>query len=67
MKEQLMAFAVSQLGQLSTWRGIVTGLTSVGVFTVTEAQQTAVIGLGLAIHALLSVFFPDRFKQADGR
>lgn len=63
MKETIIKYVLARLGEPSTWRGVVTAVTSLGVFTLSGAQADAAIGLGLALHGLLSVVLPDSFSN----
>jgi len=44
----------------STWKGLITLLISIGLFTLTPLQVEAIAALGVAIYSVLSIFLKDR-------
>jgi len=50
-----------RLKEASTWKGIISALVTLGVFTLTETQSEALAGVAVSIYIALSVFLPDRF------
>lgn len=51
-------FLVARLSEASTYRGIVIGLTGLGVYVRPEIAA-AVTSIGLGVAGLIGVFFPD--------
>lgn len=57
-KRRLRAYAITQLGEPSTWRGVTLLLTSLGV-ALSPEQTAAIVALGLAVAGVIAVFIPD--------
>lgn len=57
----LLRFARKRMMELSTWQGIIALLTACGV-QISPDLAEALIQLGLAAFAVISVLFPDRIE-----
>jgi hypothetical protein len=57
-------YIISRFGEASTWKGIISALCGIGLFTLTGAQTDAIVGVCLAVYAAASVFFPDKVEKA---
>jgi hypothetical protein len=49
--------------QASTWKGILTLLTGIGLFALTDVQKDAIAGAMIALYTALSVILPDKFGK----
>lgn len=53
-----LKFLIARLSEASTYRGIVLGLTGLGLYIRPEVAS-AVTSIGLGITGLIGIFFPD--------
>lgn len=57
-----ISYIASRIREPSTWAGLGTALTGVGV-TVSPEHWQAIMGLGMGIGGMIAVLFPDGSKQ----
>lgn len=57
-------FLLARLSEISTYKGIVLGLTGLGV-AVRPEVAAAVTSIGLGITGLIGIFFPDPTPTAE--
>ena len=58
MSETLVKFLLDRLKEPSTWGGLTTVLTGLGVYLSPE-QAAAIVTLGVAVGGALMVFMPE--------
>ena len=54
-----MNWLINRLKELSTWQGIIAGLTALGV-SISPELSKAIAGAGVAVFFLISVLVPDK-------
>lgn len=59
MLKNFLHYLSARLGERSTWLGVVSLATALGLLLST-AQQEAVIAAGTAVGGLLAAFMPDK-------
>ena len=55
----------NRLGEASTWKGLLSVATGLGLFTLTDLQADKVVAPMVAIYTALSVLLPDKFGKGN--
>jgi len=56
-----------KLNQASTWKGLLSLLMALGLFTLTDTQVDAIAAAAASLYIVLSVFMPDKMGVEDAR
>ena len=62
MRERVLQYIRAQLGEASTWRGLVVVATALGA-RLSPDQVDAVVVVGLGLSGLIGVMLPDRVRS----
>ena len=54
-----------RMKEVSTWKGLISILVGLGLFTLTEAQMDAISTAMVSIYVVLSLLLPDSFGKPD--
>lgn len=52
-------YILARLGELSTWKGILSIICGLGLVTMTDAQADVVATAMIAVYAAISAFLPN--------
>ncbi len=63
LKEDVM-FGID-FSQASTWKGLISLLTGLGLFTLTSVQTELIVAVCIAVYNLLSVILKDKFTKKE--
>lgn len=61
MRKRVLKYIRAQLGEASTWRGLVVVATALGA-RLSPDQADAVVVVGLGLSGLIGVILPDRVR-----
>jgi len=56
------SYVAARLKEVSTWKGLISILSGIGLIGFTDAQADAVALAMVAIYSALSLFFPNNVK-----
>jgi hypothetical protein len=51
--------------QASTWKGLISLLAGLGLFTLTSVQTELIVAVCIAVYNLLSVILKDKFTKKE--
>jgi len=57
----------NRLHEASTWKAIISLISGLGLFTLTEAQAEAAAAAMIAVYSFLSLILPDKFGKDDAK